>query len=175
MVERELYLPDLILLEYFGGNYAKFIDAVYAVFEKDFIKHKTKFRGEELRLKWDPVFQRRAYTFYHVTHKGDDEQNRKPDLRRCERMPWTRPVIENCDKWELKVWSQKRKEANRLCIWLEVEGEPDYFVILDVRKNYKLLWTAFVAEYEHEKRKKLKEYQAWLKNAEIAKGYLTTS
>jgi len=156
-------LPEMILLEHFDGNYNRFIDAVYEVFENDFIKHKTKFRGEILRMKWHPVFQERAYTFYHMTHRGKDEQNRVPDLRRCERMPWARPVIEKCDSWNLKIWPQIRKGANRLCIWLEMEDEPDYFVILDIRKDYNLLWTAFVAEYEHEKRKKRREYEAWLK------------
>jgi hypothetical protein len=98
-----------------------------------------------------------------MTHSGNDEQNRLPDFRRCERLPWARPTIENCDQWMLKVWPQKRNGSDRLCIWLERFGEPDYFVILDVRKDYKLIWTAFVSEYEHEKRKKLKEYNEWLK------------
>lgn len=90
-------LPELIFLEDYNGDYISFINAVYAIFENDFIKHKTKFRGEELRLKRNPIFQDRAYTFYHMTHKGLEEQNREPDLRRCERMPWARPVIEKCD------------------------------------------------------------------------------
>jgi len=156
-------LPQLILLQDYNGDYISFIDAVYKVFENDFIKHKTKFKGEELRMKWHPIYQSRAYTFYHLTHKGEDEQNRIPDLRRCERIPWARPVIEKYDTWNLKIWPQKRKGADRLCIWLELEDEPDYFVIIDIRKDYKLLWTAFVAEYEHEKRKKKKEYEEWLK------------
>ncbi|MBI4946133.1 MAG: hypothetical protein HY840_07005 [Bacteroidetes bacterium] len=159
----EIVLPELILLEDFEGDYTKFIEFIYSVFQSDFIKHKTGFRGEELRLKWHPVYLDKAYTFYHMTHKGEDEQNRIPDLRRCERLPWAKPVIENCDKWNLKIWPQNRKGASRLCIWLELKGEPDYFVILDIRKNYKLLWTAFVAEYEHEKRKKQKEFEEWLK------------
>ena len=159
----EIVLPELILLENYGGDYKSFIQAVYMAFQRDFVQYKTKFRGEELRLKWHPIYQDKAYTFYHMTHKGDDEQNREPDLRRCERMPWARPVIENCDKWNLKIWPQIRKGSNRLCIWLDLEDEPDYIIILDVRKDYKLLWTAFVVEYEHEKRKKQKEYEEWLK------------
>lgn len=158
----EVNLPELILLEHFKGDPVKFIDAVYEVFERDFIKHKPKFRGEELRLKRHPVFQERAYTFYHMTHTGEDEQNRIVDLRRCERMPWARPCIEECDHWQLKVWPQKRKNHNRICIWLEQDEEPDYIVILDVRDRFKLLWTAFVAQYPHEKRKKKKEYEEWL-------------
>lgn len=159
----EIVLPELVLLEDYGGNYELFIQAVYAVFQRDFVKYKTKFRGEELRLKWHPIYQDKAYTFYHMTHKGEDEQNREPDLRRCERMPWAKPVIENCDAWNLKIWPQIRKGSNRLCIWLDLEEEPDYVIILDVRKDYKLLWTAFVLEYEHEKRKKQKEYEEWFK------------
>lgn len=52
---------------------------------------------------------------------------------------------------------------SRVCIWLEVEDDYDYFVILDVRKTFVLLWTTFVAEHSHEVRKKQKEYEAWSK------------
>lgn len=169
MCELEIDLPELILLEQFNGDYKKYIDAIYLVFQTDFIKHKTKFRGEDLRFKWAPLFQNKPCTFYHLTHKGEDEQNREPDLRRCERLPWAKPVIENCDKWKLKIWPQERRGANRLCIWLELDDEPDYFIILDVRDGYKLLWTAFVAQYSHEKKKKLREYEEWLKKTEAAK------
>lgn len=171
----EIVLPELILLENYHGDYKSFIQAVYIAFQRDFVQHKTKFRGEELRLKWHPIYQDKAYTFYHMTHKGEDEQNREPDLRRCERLPWARPVIENCDKWNLKIWPQIRKGANRLCIWLDLEDEPDYIIILDVRKDYKLLWTAFVLEYDHEKRKKQKEYEEWLKTQKSPGKNLTTS
>jgi hypothetical protein len=159
----EIVLPDLIYLEDFYGDYAAFIDAVYEIFKNDFVESKPKFRGKRLALKSYPIYQDRPYTFYHMTHSGDDEQNRTPDIRRCERIPYARPVIENCDKWSLKIWSQKRGTSDRLCIWLERENEPDYFVILDVRKNYILPWTAFVAQYPHEKKKKEKEYQDFLK------------
>jgi hypothetical protein len=160
-------LPELLLLVDFGGDYPSYIEAVYKVFKRDFVSKKTKFRGEELRLKWHPIYQDKAYTFYHMTHEGEDEQNRLPDLRRCERMPWANPTIEKCDTWSLKIWPQVRTgkggTRNRLCIWLELADEPDYMVILDVRDDYKLLWTAFVPQYPHEKRKKQKEYEAWLK------------
>ncbi len=160
-------LPDLLLLEDFGGDYGSYIAAVYEVFKRDFVLKKTEFRGEELRLKWHPMYQNKAYTFYHMTHEGEDEQNRLPDLRRCERMSWAKPTIENCDTWNLKIWPQVRTgkggTRNRLCIWLELVDEPDYIVIIDVREGYKLLWTAFVPQYPNQKRKKQKEYKAWLK------------
>jgi len=163
MCDIEIDLPDLILLENFSGNYQFFIDAVYKVFETDFVKSKPFFRGIKLGLKKHPEYQERAYTFYHMTHKGEEEQNREPDLRRCERIPWAKPVIENCDKWNLKVWEQERKGEKRICIWLEFEDEPDYIIILNIRKDYILPWTAFVLEYGNQKRKKQKEYEEWLK------------
>ena len=103
-----------------------------------------------------------------MTHKGEDESDREPDLRRCERIPWARPVIENCDKWKLKVWPQERGTKNRICIWLERDADPDYFVILEVREKYILPWTAFVAEYPHQKKKKKKEYEEYIKKAKAA-------
>jgi len=160
----EIELPELLLLESYNGNYTDYIDAIYQVFSADFIVNKTSFRGEVLKLKFHPIYQERAYTFYHMTHEGEEEQNRTPDLRRCERMPWARPTIEKVDECQLKIWPQVRNGANRICIWLELIDEPDYFVVIDVRENYKLLWTAFVAQYPHEKRKKLKEYNNWIKS-----------
>lgn len=158
----ELDLPELIELHDFDGNYDNYVNAVYQIFYQDYVIDKVKYKGEVLRLKWHPEYQGRAYTFYHITHKGRDENNRIPDLRRCERIGWGKPLVENCEELNLKVWPQTRKGKNRICIWLDLDGEPDYIIILDIRKNYKLLWTTFVLNYPHEKRKKLKEYNAYL-------------
>ena len=156
-------LPSKIVLTDFGGNYASFIDALYEVFRKDFIDDKTCFGSYKISLKFHPLFQGRAYTFYHITHKGEDEANRIPDLRRCECLPWANPVIENTEKWKLRFWMQYRQKGIRICIWLDNEDDIDYFIILDVRKTYILLWTSFVAEHSHEKNKKEKEYSQWAK------------
>lgn len=84
-------------------------------------------------------------------------------LRRCERIAWAKWAIENVEKRNLKFWRQERKTSNnRICIQLSVENDVDYFVILEVRKEYILIWTAFVAELAHEKLKKEREYQNWL-------------
>lgn len=154
-------LPKKICLEDYGGNYKAYIDAVYEVFERDFIRHKSTFGSHQLRLKYHPEFQDRAYTFYHMTHKGEIESEREPDLRRCECMPWARPTIEKVGDWNLKFWRQSRQHSkNRVCIVLETEYET-YFVILEVRDTYVLLWTAFLSEYKHQSKKKLKEYEEW--------------
>ena len=164
-------LPHKIYLEDYSGNYKRFIDAVYEVFERDFIKHRPQFGRYRLGLKYHPEYQERAYTFYHMTHKGNIENERIPDLRRCECMPWGRPTVEKVVEFSLKFWEQERKGKHRICIWLETEDDVDYFFILDVRKTFVLPWTAYVAEHHHEIRKKEKEYKQWL---EQTKGKIYT-
>lgn len=159
--QEEVALPEMICFSDFN-DWTPFIENVFNVFKADFMDRKPNFRGMKMQLKYHPKVDDKPCTFYHMTHEGEDEQNRTPELRRSERMPWAFPVIENGDNWRLKIWPQVRKNKHRLCIWLELEGEPDYFVVLDIRENYVLPWTAFVAEYNHQKEKKLREYRAYL-------------
>ena len=92
------------------------------------------------------------------------ENERIPDFRRCERMPWAKPTVEILpQKGEVKCWEQTRSGKHRVCIWLEVDDGDNYFVVLDVRKTFVLLWTAFYADYSHQVRKKAKEYEEWLR------------
>ena len=104
-----------------------------------------------------------------MTHKGKIENERTPDLRRCECMPWARVTIDKTIEYSLRFWEQDRNNKKRICIWLDPDNKGDedyinYFVILDVRKNYILPWTAFVAEYKHELKKKKKEYEEWMRS-----------
>ncbi len=161
-------LPQIIELNEFGGNYTSYIDAVYEIFHQDFIENKAHFGSHELNMKFNPMFQERAYTFYHMTHEGKDEAERLPDLRRCERIGWAKPCVENVEAWNLKFWRQSRRYSeNRVCILLDVSDDYDYFVVLEVRETYVLLWTAFISTHSHQTRNKLKEYDAW-KNGEGA-------
>lgn len=153
------------------GNWDKYIKALYTVFKRDFIDSKPNVGEVTFRLKYNPAFQDRAYTFYHMTHKGNDENERIPDLRRSERLPWCRYTIEHADAYKLRFWEEERKGHHRVCIWLKamnddgiVDTENNYFVILEVRKDYVLPWTAFCANAPHQIRKKEKEYSNWLKS-----------
>ena len=77
-------------------------------------------------------------------------------------MPWARPTIEKVVEFDLKFWEQECNGKSRVCIWMEVDNGDNYFVILDVRKTFVLIWTAFFADYPHQAKKKQKEYEAWL-------------
>lgn len=162
MQHSDYKLPPLLIQSEFA-SWSEYFDKVYETFVKDFVTSQPIFRGKKLRLKKHPYIDGKEYTFYHLINSGLKEDERLCDINRAERIRWPRPIIENCDSWSLKIWPQVRNGKNRLCIWLQLTDEPDYVVILDVREDYMLPWTAFVLQYEHEKEKKQKEYDVYLK------------
>lgn len=94
--------------------------------------------------------------------EGSIENERLPDLRRCERIRWSRPIIEHTDLLEIKVWQNTRRRGEiRILIWFE---KVDYLIVLAKRKpkttknEYILLCTAYPVTRIHTKRKLKKEY-----------------
>ena len=158
------WLPLLVLLSDYEGNWERYLDAIYNYFKKDFIDSRPAFRGQRLGLKKHPIEKGKEATFWHFISEGDNEEGRIPDLRRCERIRWPRPIIENADEPIIKVWRNKRKNDNRILLWLESQ---EYLVILAERKGYLLPWTAYLVIEEHRKKKLQREYEAF-KNANAA-------
>jgi hypothetical protein len=155
-----LQLPSIITLESFNGNFDSFYSAVYAIFFKDFVKSRPTFQGTKLRLKSHPFIDGKEYTFYHFTHDGDIEKERLPNLRRMERIPWPRPIIDNSISSELKVWRNTRGRNNRILIYYD---KFDYLIVLEDRGDYILPWTAYLVDYKNQKEKLLTEYNAYKK------------
>lgn len=88
------WLPDLVLFEDFDGDWGKYLDVIYAYFKKDFADSQPVFRGKRLGLKRHPLSQGKEATFWHMISEGENEDERLPDLRRCERIRWPKPTIE---------------------------------------------------------------------------------
>jgi len=153
-------LPDIIAIRQFGGNFKEYFEAVYQVFINDFVHNRPVFKGRRLALKKHPLFEGKEYTFYHFTHAGNDEANRKPDLERMERMPWPAPIINNSEHNYLKVWRNQRGTRDRILIFHEKER---YLVVLEDRRDYILPWTAYMVNYPNKVRRLLKEYEAYKK------------
>lgn len=152
------WLPDLILLESFDGDWERFLGAIYEAFKTDFVTSKPIWRGRKLALKRHPMSKGKEATFWHMISEGDNEENREIDLRRCERICWPRPVIEQSEEPEIKVWKNRRKGETRICLWLESQ---EYLVILADRRGYLLPWTAYPVTRSHRKRKLQKEYEEY--------------
>lgn len=155
------WLPPLVFLKEFGGDWEQYLEAIYQFFKQDFIDSKPVFQGKRLSLKRHPVNYGKEATFWHITSKGEDEESRTTDIRRCERICWPKPVIENSDDQVVKYWTAKKRGENRVHIWLESE---DYVVVLADRKGYLLLWTAFLITRSHTRAKLRKEHARFWRN-----------
>mgnify|MGYP005855260721 CR=1 FL=1 len=155
-VQSPNWLPGLEELGAYGGDWGRYLEAIYAIFCADFVRSKPQFRGARLGLKRHPVIEGKEATFWHIISEGSDEKERLPDMRRCERIRWPRPIIENEESPEIKVWTEVRKGEERIHLWLEAEG---YLTVLNRRRDY-LLWTAYV-DREHQRKKYHKRWERY--------------
>lgn len=158
--ENTLIFPDLLCLEDFNGNFKDYFYAVYDVFERDFLKSNPYFEEIKVTAPRYPEVDGLSRTFYHITHEGDDEQNREPDFRRMERISFPKFKIVNHPNRELLVWEKQIGRDTRIHI---LNVEQSYLLVLNKRKNFILLWTAFFISQKHTLRKKMKEYETFNK------------
>ena len=166
MTEKPTWLPPLVLLSDYEGDWNRYLNALYSYFESDFLRPRPRFRGQRLGLKRHPLLDGKEATFWHMISEGRSEASRHPDLRRCERIRWPRAVIENADDSAVKVWETTRRQERRICLWLE---EQEYLVVLADRRGYLLPWTAYMVTYGHRKRKLREEFERW-KRKEVENG-----
>ena len=110
-------------------------------------------------LKRHPVIDGKEATFWHLTSEGKVEEERTPDIGRCERIGWVRSVIEHAHENCIRVWSEPRRAESRVHLWLVPEN---YVVVVAERAEYCLPWTAFLAKSERQKQalaRRFKEYR----------------
>lgn len=153
------WLPGLMEFNDYGGNWKVYLEAIYAVFEADFVTSSPTFRGRKLGLKRYPVEAGKEATFWHLISTGKVEADRLPDLRRCERIRWPRPLIENEHSPEVLVWTEPYgSKDDRIHIYLTDER---YLVVLADRGTHILPWTAYYIEYKNSHEKYLKRYERY--------------
>lgn len=119
---------------------------------------QPSYPGKRFALKRFPLTLGKEATFWHLIQEGDIEEDRTPDLRRCERIRWPRTIIEAVETDKVRVWQSTRGNYERIVIATE---DFSYVVILDDRGDYVLLWTAFCVEKEHRRKKLAREYSEW--------------
>ena len=154
------WLPPLVFLQNYDDDWKQYIEAVYAYFRNAFIDSKPRFGHRTIGLKRYPLLDEKEATFWHITSEGKEEDKRIPDLRRCERIRWPRPLIEHYTNKAIRYWINKRRQERRIVLWFY---EQDYVVVLADRKKYILLWTAYMVSYKHTREKLLKDYEEYQK------------
>ena len=152
------WLPPLVFLQEYNGDWKQYIEAVYDYFKIDFTDSKPRFQNKAIRLKRYPLLDGKEATFWHITSEGKEEDKRVPDLRRCERIRWPRPIIEHYSDDSIRCWSNirgnaRRRNEGRIVLWFYDE---DYVVVLADRGQYVLLWTAYYVSWDHTRKKLLK-------------------
>lgn len=155
------WLPPLVKMSDHNGDWNKYVEILYHYFKQDFVDSKPTFRGTKLALKKYPIDQGKEATFWHIISEGDREDERIPDIQRCERIRWPKPVIEHSGDNSIKIWENtRRRHEPRILLWFEQE---DYLVVLARRSGYILFWTAYLVKQSHQKQKLENEYQAFKK------------
>jgi hypothetical protein len=153
------WLPALVLFADHGGNWQQYEEVLYAHFRRDFVDSRPNYRGHRLGLKRYPLEKGKEATFWHFVSEGKAEADRVPNMRRCERICWPRPMIDGVPVHPVRVWTQQRGGERRIAIAVD---DFSYIAVLAERRGkrgiYYLPWTAFHVEKEHMRRKFEKEW-----------------
>lgn len=143
-------------------------EKLYSLFKQDFILTKPTFNNKKVTIRKHPTVFEKEQAFFHITSVDTkithDLNDREPDLRRCERIHWIRPIIEiqrymQCLNHCLKIWIEDTKGKERIHLLNE---EEQFIVVLEERIDYVLLITAYYIEHKHTLKKKLKKYHQYL-------------
>lgn len=156
------WLPPLIRLDDCGGNWNRYIDEVFAVFHRDFVASQPQLDGCWVRCRRDPLYEGKEAGFWHCVQEGADEEQRTPDLRRCERVGWIRAIIEHAGDPTVDRWPNRRGSDMRFLLWWKEE----FLVVLGERTRkrdgfrYFQLITAYCTTEEHRRRRLRQERDA---------------
>jgi hypothetical protein len=80
------------------GAVQPYLERLHQQFTRDFVESLPTWPGKHVGLKRHPEYDGKSATFWHMISEGSDETERTPDLRRCERIAWPRPVIDAFDE-----------------------------------------------------------------------------
>lgn len=152
------WLPDLVLISEYGGDWDKYLAALFQLFRKDFIESKPLFRGTFVGITKHSYSQGKESTFWHLISEGKVEEDRTPDFERCKRIRWSRAIIENHKTPFVQVWETMRGREKRILLRFVFDKE-DYLVVLAEHKGAVLLITAYLVTWENQKRRLQQEFE----------------
>jgi len=150
------WLPDMLEIDPWTGETYEFL--YEHVFKRDFIDSKPQYFK---RTVWffPEVEDGKEKLFWHLTSRKNPEDGiRYPDLRRCERLSWTRPMIDRCPDVVMLNWDHEEGDGViKTYVWLTGH---DFVVIM---KRYKdksrRLITSYYLDNAHQRRKMTRKYE----------------
>lgn len=131
----------------FRGEWETYLDEIYQAFLDSFVRQDIRFGGTRVTAPRRPETDGKGAGFWHVISEAPDKNNRNeedriPDLRRCERITWITWAIEGASNGNphLAWWKNKRRDGWCVVIWSE---EYNFAVILGERADHYILKTAY--------------------------------
>lgn len=135
--------PALVRLADFGGDWAAYETELYGIFIAELAQGGVQYGGLSVGCRRHPEVAGRWASFWHLVQEGRVEDDRLPDLRRCERIRWVRWVIENAPtNAVIDVWQNTRGTDANTLLWFREQ----YLVVLGQRRDYWLLKTAYCTD-----------------------------
>jgi len=131
----------------FDGDWPSYEDAVYEAFLESFVRPSIEFQGCPVSAPYRPESRGKHFSFWHVISEAPHPSNRNeddriPNIKRCERIRWIAWAIEQANTGQNNVswWENQRGRDTHIVIWVE---RWDFAVILGKRQNYYVLKTAY--------------------------------
>lgn len=168
-----VWLPDLICVDPWVGGDGGTYDQLYAVFQRDFVHSHPCYDGREVWYFPD-MDDGKEEVFWHLTTREERPKPvprrmrhvvptppaqlaRYPDLRRCERLPWVRPLIEHAAWAEVLAWDYLEGDgATKTYVWLK---DWDFVVIMKKYPDCKRrLITSFYVDSDYKQQDLERKY-----------------
>jgi len=140
---------ELPPLENFSGDWENYEDELYQIFLDTVVNGRLTFQGLPVKSQYRPETNGKGFSFWHLISEGENEDDRTPDLRRCERIRWLSWLISHVDSVdEISWWENRRGTNTHVVLWLEVES---FAVVLAKRNRYYLIKTAYMVKSRRER------------------------
>lgn len=136
-------LPSRLEWSMFRGDAKLYKEALYFVFQRDFLSGNLQFKGKNVDIIHEKFFEGKERSFWHIISEGNEDVDRDLNTERCASLPWAKPLIEddsNCEKYRIWVKLHDKSKRNRYYIWCT---EVNYMVILEDRDTHFKLITAY--------------------------------
>jgi hypothetical protein len=135
-----------------GGDWVLYEAKLRVIFQRDLVTSAPTLDGKPCYLSMPEADQ-----FWHLISTGTSA--RTPDIPRCERLCWVRPMIEAVARGEANMWRAKKKNLKGKTKTRVHVALPNFshFIVLTETARAMLLVTAYYT-YSHQR---LKLQRAW--------------
>lgn len=134
-------LPDIYE---FHGDWEFYVDELFDIYINEIVNNSSlRFNTLPIRTRFKPDTEDgKGYGFWHIISDGKVEEDRVPDMDRCECLPWIPYCITEAKQPPSPIhwWKNKRGSRTHIVILFEEEG---FVVILGEREGYYMLVSAY--------------------------------